>query len=56
VDKMRENKLRWFGHVMRRDDLKALRNVMALSVERRRPKKKWMNAIECDMRFSGVCK
>jgi len=59
TDKTRENTLRWFGHVMRREDLEVVRTVMELSVKerrgRRRPKKKWLNGIECDMRTSGVC-
>jgi len=58
MDKMRENKLRWFGHVMRREDSGAVRTVMELSVKGRikrgRPKKKWLNTIEEDMRTTGV--
>jgi len=36
VDKMRENKLRWFGHVMRRGETKAVRMVMKMNVEGKR--------------------
>jgi len=39
---------------MRRGDSEAVKTVMGLSVEERegrgRPKKKWLNRIECDMR------
>jgi len=44
VDKMRENRLRWFGHIMKREDSEAVRTIMELSVKGRRgrgrPKKK----------------
>jgi len=47
IDKMRENRLRWFGLVMKREDLKAVRTVMELRVNgkrgRGRPKKKWLS-------------
>jgi len=33
---MRENRFKWFGRVMRREDLEAVRTVMKLSVEGRR--------------------
>ncbi|XP_050534488.1 uncharacterized protein LOC126901782 [Daktulosphaira vitifoliae] len=58
VDKMRENRLRWFGHVMRREELEAIRTVIAMNVEGRRgrgrPKKRWKDANECDMRTADV--
>jgi len=59
MDKMTENRLRWFGHVIRRKDLEVVRTVLELNVEERRgrgkPKKKWLNVIECDMRTTAVC-
>jgi len=59
MDKMRKNRLRWFGHVMRKEDLETVRTVMELSVEgkkgRGRPKKKWLNRIEYNNRTAGVC-
>jgi len=59
MDKLRENKLRLFGHVMRRKDLEAVRSVMELSVEGKRGfgrlKKKKLIGIECDMRTAAVC-
>jgi hypothetical protein len=42
MNKMRENRLRWFGHAMRRE--------MKINVEGKigkgRPKKKWLDTIE----------
>jgi len=42
---MRENRLRWLGHVMRRKNSEAVRMVIKMNVEGRRgrvtPKKKW---------------
>jgi len=37
--------------------LEAVRTVMELSMEGRkgRPKKKWLNGIECDTRTAGIC-
>jgi hypothetical protein len=32
-DKMRENRLRWFGHVMRQEETKAVRVVMKINIE-----------------------
>ncbi|KAL4135686.1 hypothetical protein QTP88_007282 [Uroleucon formosanum] len=59
VDKVRENKLRWLGHVMRREETSAVRVVMKINIEgkreRGRPKKKWLENIEKDMRVVGVC-
>jgi hypothetical protein len=36
VDKMRENRLRWFGHMMRREETKAVKVVMKIIVEGKR--------------------
>jgi nonsense-mediated mRNA decay protein 3 len=59
LDKIRENRLRWFGHVMRRKEKKAVRLVMKMNAEgnidRERPKKIWLDMIENDMRVVGVC-
>jgi len=35
VDKMREKRLRWFEHVMRREETKALKVVMKINVEKK---------------------
>jgi hypothetical protein len=53
VDKMRKNRLRWFGHVMRRKETKAVRVVIKMNIEgkrgRRRPKKRWLDMIQNDI-------
>jgi len=60
VDKMKENRLRMFGRVMRREETKTVRMVMKMNVEgkrgRGRPKKRRLDKIENDMRAAGVCK
>jgi len=33
VDKMREKRLRWLGHVMRREEISTIRVVMKVNVE-----------------------
>jgi len=47
---MRENRLRWFRHVMRQEESKAVRVVMNMKVEgkrgRGRSKKRWLDTIE----------
>jgi len=40
VDKTRENILRWFGHVMKREEMKAASAVMRLNFDVRRGKLK----------------
>jgi hypothetical protein len=56
---MKENKLRWFGHVMKREEIKAIRVVMKINIEGKRRKtrlkKKWLENIENYMRVIGVC-
>ncbi|XP_050548275.1 uncharacterized protein LOC126909909, partial [Daktulosphaira vitifoliae] len=40
VDKMRENRLRWFGHVMRKEESETIRTVIEINVEKKRITKK----------------
>jgi hypothetical protein len=60
VDKKRKNKLRWFGHVIRRKESNALRVVMKIHVGekrgrgRERSKKRCLDTIENNMRAIGV--
>jgi len=55
---MRKNRPRWFGLVMRRDEMKAVRVVMRTNVEEKKGeedrKKRWLDTIENDLRTAGV--
>uniref|UniRef100_A0A914WDC8 Reverse transcriptase domain-containing protein n=1 Tax=Plectus sambesii TaxID=2011161 RepID=A0A914WDC8_9BILA len=57
-EKLREARLRWFGHVMRSKDHSVAKTALNLQVEGRRPrgrpKKPWMDALNEDMRAAGV--
>ncbi|GJT00728.1 NHL repeat-containing protein [Tanacetum coccineum] len=54
IDKMREGRLRWFGHVKRRPQSAPVRRVEAMAVEgsrrRGRPKLRWEDRIKLDMK------
>nr|GEW00584.1 putative cytochrome P450 [Tanacetum cinerariifolium] len=54
VDKMREGRLRWFGHVKRRPRNASVRRVEAMEVEgsrrRGRPKLRWEDRLKMDMK------
>jgi hypothetical protein len=58
VDKIRENRLRWFRQMIRCEVTKAVRVVMKINVEEKRRrvrlKKIWLDMIENDMRAIGV--
>jgi len=54
VDKMRENRLRWLGHILRREKTEAVSVKKNISVDGKRLKKRWFEVIECDMRMTGV--
>lgn len=54
IDKLREGRLRWFGHVMRRLRIEPVRRVEALTVDgvrrRGRPKRRLEDRLKIDMR------
>ena len=58
VEKLREARLRWFGHVMRRDNEEAVR--MALETEikgsraRGRPRRRWKDCITSDLEMKRL--
>ena len=57
-ESLRRRRLRWFGHVMRREEGDVLQQVMLLGVEgtkpRGRPRKRWKTCVEGDMRGLGI--
>ena len=56
--KMREGKLRWYGHVMRRDQEYVGRRVMEIELpekrKRGRPKRRFLYAVKEDMGEVGA--
>ncbi|KAF7669562.1 hypothetical protein LDENG_00173740 [Lucifuga dentata] len=50
-DKVREARLRWFGHVQRRDSEHIGRRMLR---PRRRPKRRLMDVVKEDMKLVGV--
>ena len=57
VGKIRESRLRWFGHVERREDSYLGRRVQTLQTGRRRrgcPKRRWKDCISEDLRAAGM--
>ncbi|XP_063629446.1 uncharacterized protein LOC134800816 [Cydia splendana] len=56
-DKLRENRLRWYGHVMRRDQDHMTRAVMQIEEMKRgrgRPAATWKSTIEKDLKANNV--
>ena len=57
-NRLRKTRLRWLGHVKRRDDSNILGRVMELEVTGRRPvgrpKKTWSKVVEEDMRKLNI--
>ena len=60
VDKMQESRLRWYGHISRREVEQDIRRVMEMEVEgnrgRGRPKRRWMDCVEKDMEVKRLTK
>ena len=56
---MRQNRLRWFGHVERRDELCWIKRIETLQVDdgvKGRPKKRWREVLREDMRKKELCR
>ena len=57
---MRGNRLRWFGHVERRDELCWIKRIETLQVDgdgvKGRPRKRWREVLREDMREKGLCR
>src|SRR6266536_570235 len=55
---VKRNRLRWFGHVERKDDYDWVKGCTVLEVEgpksRGRPKKTWMEVVKRDMNDMGL--
>ena len=58
MDEARVRRLKWFGHVQRREEGEALSVIRNLQVEGRRPrgrpKKSWQRTLEEDMTLMGI--
>ena len=56
-DKLRENRLRWYGHVVRRTEDNIVRRVLdmdlGVKMGRGRPKQCWENVLTRDMSMCG---
>ena len=56
-EKLRENRLRWYGHVMRRDDDHMTKKVLNIEESRRsrgRPPRTWVQTIKKDLKSSSM--
>jgi hypothetical protein len=58
TEKMKSNRLAWYGHVMRWDESHITKRVMSVNVDghpsRSRTKKRWMDCVKNDTRIKGV--
>lgn len=58
AEKLRANRLSWYGHVRRRDDSHVTQRVLSMNVDGRksrgRPRKRWMDCVKEDMRRKDV--
>lgn len=57
VDRIRENKLKWLGHNLRREEEYAIRLVKKTYVRKEKKRKtenRWLGVIENDMKRAGV--
>ena len=55
---LRQKRLRWFGHIVRRDEEVEIKKVFELKIEGRRkrgrPVKRWIDVVKKDMKKRGV--
>ena len=54
---LRQKRLRWFGHIVRRDEEVERKKVLELKIGQRkrgRPVKRWIDVVEEDMKKRGV--
>ena len=55
---LKQKRLRWFGHIVRRDEEMEMKKVFELKIEgqrnRGRPVKRWIDVVEEDMKKRGV--
>ena len=58
VQMAKENRVRWYGHVLRRDDRYVLRKVLEFEVKGKRkwvrPKKTWKMQVEMESKCVGL--
>ena len=58
VDKMREARLRWFGHMLRREGDEPAKMALEIKVEghrgRGRPRQRWVDCVRSDMELKGL--
>ena len=58
IKKVQERRLKWYGHVMRREEHYAGRRVMVMKVQRRRkrgrPKRRWLDKVKDDIKEKGL--
>ena len=55
---LRQKRLRWFGHIVGRDEEVVIKKVFELKIERQRkkgrPVKRWIDVVEDDMKKRGA--
>jgi hypothetical protein len=58
TEKMRSNRLAWYGNVMRRDKSHIIKRVLTMNVDghpsRCRLRKRWMDCVKDDMKIKGL--
>ena len=58
MDVVKRNRLRWLGHMLRKDESDWVRRVMEMNVEgsreRGRPRKTWLKVVEEEMWVRGL--